>query len=66
MSDSTAANNIPQAPTADVQDAASPAPRNAWWLTTRRRRAEWQSLMATGLATFCGRPRAHFESANRG
>ena len=65
MSDSTA-NQNPQPPTADTQDATTPAPRNAWWLSTRRRRAEWQSLMATGLATFCGRPRAYFESAGKG
>lgn len=38
----------------------------AWWLTTRRRRPEWQSLMAAGQATFSGRPRAHFEAAQRG
>ncbi|HEX8599193.1 MAG TPA: AAA family ATPase [Chloroflexia bacterium] len=65
MSD-TAANQKPKAPTEDTQDDPAPAPRNAWWLTTRRRRPEWQSLMATGLATFCGRPRAYFESANKG
>src|SRR5436190_23650799 len=38
----------------------------AWWLATRRRRSEWQSLMATGAATFSGRPRAHFEAARPG
>ncbi len=38
----------------------------AWWLSTRRRRSEWQSLMATGTATFSGRPRAHFEAARPG
>ncbi|HEY0070349.1 MAG TPA: AAA family ATPase [Chloroflexia bacterium] len=65
MSDSTA-NDKPQAPTPDPQEGHTPAPRNAWWLTTRRRRPEWQSLMATGLATFCGRPRAYFESAAKG
>ncbi|MDQ5826759.1 MAG: AAA family ATPase [Chloroflexota bacterium] len=65
MSD-TAANPKAETSTADTQDAPTPAPRNAWWLTTRRRRSEWQSLMATGLATFCGRPRAYFESANKG
>ena len=46
-----------------------PAPglqRTAWWLTTRRRRPEWQSLAVTGLATFSGRPRANFESAQPG
>lgn len=49
---------------ADAQLSGST--RNAWWLATRRRRPEWQSLMATGLATFCGRPRAHFEAARKG
>src|SRR6266550_5832421 len=38
----------------------------AWWLSTRRRRPEWQSLMASGAATFSGRPRAHFEAARPG
>ncbi|MDQ3704043.1 MAG: EVE domain-containing protein [Chloroflexota bacterium] len=65
MSD-TAANQKAEAPTDDTQEGPTPALRNAWWLTTRRRRSEWQSLMATGLATFCGRPRAYFESANKG
>ncbi|HKP53809.1 MAG TPA: AAA family ATPase [Chloroflexia bacterium] len=41
-------------------------PFRAWWLTTRRRRAEWQSLLATGAATFTGRPRAHFNTARPG
>ncbi|MEO8285569.1 MAG: AAA family ATPase [Chloroflexota bacterium] len=40
--------------------------RRAWWLATRRRRPEWQSLMATGVATFRGRPRAHYEAAQPG
>lgn len=40
--------------------------RTAWWLTTRRRRAEWQSLAGAGLATFSGRPRANFEQAQTG
>ncbi len=48
-------------------DAANAAPqstaRRAWWLVTRRRRSEWQSLMATGTATFTGRPRNRFEAA---
>jgi hypothetical protein len=38
----------------------------AWWLSTRRRRSEWQSLIATGTATFSGRPRAHFEATRPG
>ncbi|HMA37239.1 MAG TPA: AAA family ATPase [Chloroflexia bacterium] len=53
--------------------AAPPAPagragvtRTAWWLSTRRRRPEWQSLAGAGLATFSGRPRANFESAQTG
>src|SRR5438270_12717381 len=41
-------------------------PHNAWWLSTRRHRPEWQSLKAAGLATFGGRPRAHFEAAKPG
>ena len=41
-------------------------PNRAWWLVTRRRRAEWQSLMATGAALFTGRPRAHFDAAKAG
>ncbi|MEA2575231.1 MAG: 5-methylcytosine-specific restriction enzyme [Chloroflexia bacterium] len=64
MSDTTAANE--KASPGDPQDSPTTAPRNAWWLSTRRRRSEWQSLMATGLATFCGRPRAYFESASKG
>ncbi len=42
------------------------ARRAAWWLATRRRRAEWQSLVGAGQATFTGRPRANFESAQTG
>ncbi len=42
------------------------AGRAAWWLTTRRRRPEWQSLVGAGLASFTGRPRAHFELARPG
>src|SRR5437660_944990 len=40
--------------------------RAAWWLVTRRHRPEWQSLVATGVATFSGRPRAHFQAARPG
>jgi hypothetical protein len=43
-----------------------PARRNAWWLSTRRRRAEWHSLTAAGVATFTGRPRSQFEAARPG
>src|SRR5687768_4011781 len=41
-------------------------PRRAWWLVTRRRRAEWQTLRATGQATFMGTPRRHMEAARPG
>ncbi len=40
--------------------------KNAWWLATRRRRQEWQSLRAAGLSAFSGRPRAHYEAASPG
>ena len=40
--------------------------RRAWWLVTRRRRAEWQSLRVAGLATFTGAPRRHVEAAQPG
>jgi hypothetical protein len=40
--------------------------KRAWWLVTRRRRAEWQTLRATGQATFTGTPRRHMESARPG
>jgi hypothetical protein len=40
--------------------------QRAWWLATRRRRSEWQSLSATGAATFAGRPRAHYAAARPG
>jgi hypothetical protein len=48
------------------QEAGVTAQHAAWWLSTRRRRSEWQSLIATGAATFSGRPRAHFEAARPG
>jgi 5-methylcytosine-specific restriction protein B len=55
---------------ADEQpEAASdggPRVRQAWWLATKRRRAEWQELSAAGLASFSGRPRPNFESAQPG
>lgn len=38
----------------------------AWWLSTRKRRSEWQSLLATGTATFTGLPRRHFTAAQPG
>ena len=38
----------------------------AWWLSTRKRRSEWQSLIATGTATFTGQPRRHFTAAQPG
>lgn len=50
----------------EPEEGEQSAERNAWWLSTRRRRPEWQLLMATGQATFSGRPRAHFEAARRG
>lgn len=40
--------------------------RRAWWLSTRRRRPEWQSLRGAGAATFSGRPRAHYDAASPG
>ena len=33
---------------------------------TRRRRSEWQTLTATGTATFTGHPRRHFSAAKAG
>src|SRR5438067_13641605 len=47
------------------EDAESTAP-SAWWLSTRKRRSEWQSLIATGSATFTGHPRRHFDTARTG
>src|ERR1051326_5268274 len=44
----------------------NPTQRNAWWLSTRRRRPEWQSLRAAGTASFSGRPRAPYEAAMPG
>src|SRR5437764_6656618 len=40
--------------------------RNAWWLTTGRHRPAWQALTAAGVATFTGRPAAHFKAARPG
>ncbi|HUP27669.1 MAG TPA: AAA family ATPase [Chloroflexia bacterium] len=51
---------------ATAQDEAETSTRRAWWLTTRRRRSEWQELIAAGVATFSGRPRAHFNAASPG
>ncbi len=71
----------PDPPDAILQDPAAPyvpeggpgvrrdareLGRTAWWLATRRRRPEWQSLAGAGLATFSGRPRANFEQAQTG
>jgi 5-methylcytosine-specific restriction protein B len=53
----------------EPQELASEGPprvRQAWWLATKRRRAEWQELSAAGLASFSGRPRPNFESAQPG
>src|SRR6185436_16358188 len=47
-------------------EATPHMPRRAWWLNARRRRAEWQVLMATGAATFMGHPRSSFEAAQAG
>jgi hypothetical protein len=64
------ADETPQPADLDQADEGSDAPASpkhpAWWLATRRRRSEWQSLTAAGLATFSGRPRAHFEAAQPG
>jgi hypothetical protein len=51
---------------AGESEAEAPEQRRAWWLATRRRRSEWQSLSATGAATFAGRPRAHYAAARPG
>jgi 5-methylcytosine-specific restriction protein B len=62
--------DAPDLPAQDASAEAAPAnravTRTAWWLATRRRRPEWQSLAGAGLATFSGRPRANFESAQTG
>ena len=60
MTQADAAPDTTQSP-----DAERPQ-HNAWWLSTRRHRPEWQSLMAAGVATFTGRPRAHYEAARPG
>lgn len=60
--------NRPDAPT-PAEGGARPVggrARTAWWLSTRRRRAEWQALTGAGQATFTGRPRANFASAQTG
>jgi MoxR-like ATPase len=51
---------------AATEAEAVPRVRQAWWLATKRRRAEWQELSAAGLASFSGRPRPNFESAQPG
>lgn len=62
MSDST-----PSEAQARIEPGSEqPTEQAAWWLTTRRRRPEWQSLIRAGQATFSGRPRAHFEAAQLG
>lgn len=48
------------------QKPAEAVKPNAWWLSTRRRRSEWQTLTATGTATFTGQPRRHFNAAQPG
>src|SRR5436309_14971158 len=40
--------------------------RHAWWLSTGRHRPAWQALTAAGVATFTGRPAAHFRAARPG
>jgi MoxR-like ATPase len=56
-----------EAPEADADRTGEADARfAAWWLTTRRRRSEWQSLMAAGTAPFTGRPRSHFEAVRPG
>ena len=64
MSSATTEENIGQ----QGAEAEPPEPeqRRAWWLATRRRRSEWQSLSATGAATFAGRPRVHYAAARPG
>jgi hypothetical protein len=52
--------------TEELKAAAEATSRKAWWLVTRRRRTEWQTLTATGLASFTGRPRAHYEAVRPG
>ena len=55
------------APEAESDKGVGIDPQHAaWWLSTRRRRSEWQSLIATGTAKFSGRPRAHFEAVRPG
>ena len=61
MADMTLQENTPEGEeTGEQQEHA------AWWLATRRRRSEWQSLVATGAATFSGRPRSHFQAVRPG
>jgi len=67
----TARENRPEereTATPEAADQASEPGRQyaAWWLATRRRRSEWQSLIAAGTAPFTGRPRAHFEAVRPG
>jgi predicted RNA-binding protein with PUA-like domain len=57
--------NAAKAAPAQAPDAQQPQ-RNAWWLSTRRRRSEWYTLTATGAASFAGRPRSHFEAMRPG
>jgi len=57
--------NAAKAAQEQAPDAQQPQ-RNAWWLSTRRRRSEWHTLTATGVATFAGRPRSHFEAMRPG
>src|SRR6266568_2781688 len=66
MADTMPQEQIREREQVDEQEAGGTTQHAAWWLSTRRRRSEWQSLMATGAATFSGRPRAHFEDARPG
>ncbi|MFL5735528.1 MAG: McrB family protein [Chloroflexia bacterium] len=50
---------------ATQEPTEEPGPR-AWWLSTRRHRPAWQALTAAGMATFTGRPAAHFKAARPG
>src|SRR5438105_12888478 len=50
----------------ETQEDVDSTTSSAWWLSTRKRRSEWQSLIATGSATFTGHPRRHFDTARTG
>ncbi len=59
------ANSSTQQKTPEQADAP-PTRFAAWWMSTRKRRSEWQTLIATGTATFTGQPRRHFVAAQPG